>query len=80
MCGFLFCFHKKDLNFSKRDFLNSLEALNHRGPDSSGYEEFDINNNTLRFGHKRLIINELSDLGAQPIISKSGRYILIFNG
>ena len=80
MCGFLFCFNKNDLNLSKSEFLSSLDNINHRGPDSSGYYEFIHNDYILRFGHKRLAINELSINGSQPIESISGRFILLFNG
>jgi len=80
MCGFLFCFHKNELNFTRDDFINSLEFINHRGPDSSGYLDYTYNEHILRFGHKRLAINDLSENGNQPILSVSGRFVLIFNG
>ena len=51
-------------------------ALNHRGPDSSGfYAEGNI-----ALGHFRLSIIDLADRSAQPMRSSCGRYILIFNG
>ena len=54
------------------------DRLHSRGPDSNGYwvdEEKGI-----AFSHRRLAIQDLSRNGNQPFISKSGRYVIIFNG
>ena len=54
------------------------DRLHSRGPDSTGYwvdEEKGI-----AFSHRRLAIQDLSRNGNQPFISKSGRYVIIFNG
>ena len=80
MCGFLFCLHKSDLNFDKNTFINCLDNINHRGPDSTGYKQLNIYSNVLKFGHKRLSINDLSKNGSQPIESFTKRFLLIFNG
>ena len=53
-------------------------ALDHRGPDSNGIWH-DINRGVL-LSHNRLAINDLSPLGAQPMHSSSGRYVIAFNG
>jgi len=49
-----------------------------RGPDAGGYwlEE----NDQVVFGHRRLSILDLSENGAQPMHSLSGRYVIIYNG
>lgn len=43
------------------------EQLNHRGPDSSGLELFNLDNANVGLGHKRLSIIEVSPLGHQPM-------------
>ena len=55
-----------------------LSILAHRGPDSSGHVFVEKNNVFL--GHTRLAIQDLSESGAQPMTSASGRFIVSFNG
>jgi asparagine synthase (glutamine-hydrolysing) len=53
-------------------------ALAHRGPDAEGTwvdEHLGIS-----LGHRRLSIVDLSSAGSQPMISRSGRYVIAFNG
>jgi asparagine synthase (glutamine-hydrolysing) len=52
-------------------------ALAHRGPDASGHL---APTPTLTFGHRRLSIIDLSPAGAQPMVSASGRFTIVFNG
>lgn len=53
-------------------------CLKHRGPDAAGtWEDTDAG---VVLGHRRLSIVELSPLGAQPMMSSSGRFVLSFNG
>lgn len=52
------------------------DAIAHRGPDSDGYWVEGV----VAFGHRRLAIIDLSELGAQPMPSPTGRYMMIFNG
>lgn len=53
-------------------------ALNHRGPDSHGI--WDSHDRSLALGHARLAIVDLSEQGRQPMASRSGRYMVVFNG
>lgn len=53
-------------------------ALNHRGPDSRGV--WALQDGSLALGHARLAIVDLSEQGHQPMASRSGRYMVVFNG
>jgi asparagine synthase (glutamine-hydrolysing) len=54
------------------------DTLVHRGPDASGYHfEETIG---VGFAHRRLSIVDLSPAGHQPMVSASGRFVIIFNG
>ena len=53
-------------------------ALDHRGPDDMG--TWIDSQASLAFGHRRLSILDLSDAGHQPMHSKNGHLILVFNG
>ncbi len=53
-------------------------TLRHRGPDDAGHW---VDASTgVAFGFRRLAILDLSPLGHQPMVSESGRYVVVFNG
>ena len=54
------------------------QSLAHRGPDSHGtWTDLSLG---VGLAHSRLAVLDLSELGAQPMTSPSGRYTLAFNG
>src|SRR5688500_11908789 len=54
------------------------DTLTHRGPDATGF--WSDPSAGLVIGHRRLAIIDLSPSGEQPMMSASGRYVIIFNG
>ena len=76
MCGIAgFCNFRGDRN---ANIEKMKERMIHRGPDAGGsYHSEDGN---ISLGHRRLSIIDLSENGSQPMVSHSGRYVIVFNG
>ena len=53
-------------------------AIQHRGPNARG--TWCDPAARIAFGHRRLSIIDLSPTGAQPMVSPSGRYVIVYNG
>lgn len=81
MCGISgFIQYNTNLNrISLENIIGKMiRTLIHRGPDDEGVwadEKFGI-----ALGHRRLSIIDLSEQGRQPMISATGRYVIVFNG
>ncbi|MBS1609317.1 MAG: asparagine synthase (glutamine-hydrolyzing) [Bacteroidetes bacterium] len=77
MCG-IAGFLSKRLTESNLSVATS--SLQHRGPDGEG---FFFQSNTVwntGLGHRRLAIIDLTTAADQPMHSRCGRYIMVFNG
>ena len=80
MCGLTGFLQYK--SFNKETALSISKEMSdqiiHRGPDDSGiWVDADVG---IALAHRRLSIVDLSPAGHQPMESKSGRYVLVFNG
>ena len=81
MCGFVGVWDLKHRYNPEtlREFVTQVcEALRWRGPDDGGMWSDDESGIVL--GHRRLSILDLSPGGHQPMVSASGRYVIIYNG
>lgn len=81
MCGFVGFFSPSNIegkDSSIQIIKKMSETLVHRGPDS--YGTWQSSNNELVFGFRRLAIQDTSVNGNQPMHSKSGQYVIVFNG
>jgi asparagine synthase (glutamine-hydrolysing) len=78
MCGFAGYF-SASVPFHATELLKQMgDTIAHRGPDDSG--TWHDNEAGLGFTHRRLSIIDLSAAGHQPMLSASGRYVIVFNG
>jgi len=74
MCGMVgYC----SKTWKSIDSLHRLSsAIANRGPDDNGYWFSD----EVGFAHRRLSILDLSAAGHQPMITRDGRFCIVFNG
>ena len=76
MCGIAgFCNFKGDW---QKNIERMCDKMYHRGPDASGVWASDDHRVVL--GHRRLAVVDLSPAGAQPMVSRDGRYVIAYNG
>ena len=81
MCGFvgfLGDFSGNVLHGDLTVLQRMADTIKTRGPDDCGYwadSEFRIG-----LGHRRLSIVDLSPAGHQPMVSDTGRYVMVYNG
>ncbi|OPY15548.1 MAG: Asparagine synthetase (glutamine-hydrolyzing) 1 [Syntrophus sp. PtaB.Bin001] len=80
MCGIAGFFNPRGFSSDSASTMiqRMADRLAHRGPDDTG--EWVDGEAGIALGHRRLSILDLSLAGHQPMISKSGSFVLIFNG
>lgn len=78
MCGIagFTQFHKQVAESSTALLEKMGAAITHRGPDAGGI----YSDESVGLCHRRLSIIDLSEAGAQPMYSRSGRYVTVYNG
>lgn len=76
MCGIsMICTSACNMDLQK--YIDKMiEIQKHRGPDSQG----SYVDGNVALGHDRLSVQDPSDAGKQPMRSRDGRYIIVFNG
>ncbi|WP_430456088.1 asparagine synthase (glutamine-hydrolyzing) [Rheinheimera sp.] len=79
MCGFAGFFSRQQWPHSSETILQQMtDAIAHRGPDDAGLWWQPASG--VGLAHRRLAIVDLSAAGHQPMLSPSGRYVLVYNG
>ncbi|MFI3175891.1 MAG: asparagine synthase (glutamine-hydrolyzing) [Eubacteriales bacterium] len=68
--------------YGQMDPIKNIQAMNEamvrRGPDAGGY--YIEESMKVALGHRRLSILDLSEQGAQPMMSQDERYVMVYNG
>jgi asparagine synthase (glutamine-hydrolysing) len=80
MCGIagIYAYHYAANQVDRAELLRIRDHMARRGPDSSG--EWYSSDERVGLGHRRLTIIDLSDRGAQPMVSADGKLVISFNG
>ena len=76
MCGILGVFNLSGETFGLSALKNMADVIAHRGPDGDGYYCYE----NIALAHRRLAILDVSANGAQPMSSKDGVWVVVFNG
>jgi asparagine synthase (glutamine-hydrolysing) len=76
VCGIAGIVHLDGAPASEDALRAMTRAIAHRGPDGDGHWL----DGPVALGHRRLSIIDLSEAGAQPMVTQDGRYILTYNG
>ena len=75
MCGNSGCWGEPLPDATLRSITRVLAP---RGPDAEGV--WSGGRHEPQVGHRRLSIIDVSDAGRQPMVSRSGRFVLVYNG
>jgi asparagine synthase (glutamine-hydrolysing) len=76
VCGIAGIFNINGKPVADKHIRQMTSALAHRGPDG---EDVFVNEN-MALGHRRLAILDTSPKACQPMPSKNGEWIIVFNG
>ena len=76
MCGIVGVYNLDNKPFALTNLKVMASSMAHRGPDGEGYYVKDY----IALGHKRLAIIDTSSKGLQPMTSKDGKWVVVFNG
>ncbi|HEY6454398.1 MAG TPA: asparagine synthase (glutamine-hydrolyzing) [Steroidobacteraceae bacterium] len=79
VCGFIDLRGDSNSPENRATLSAMIAQLRHRGPNDSGSWVDDARSG-VSLGHTRLSILDLSYEGHQPMVSASGRYVIVFNG
>lgn len=75
MCG-ITGYYSENKKIDLEDLKKMTSAISHRGPDAEGY----FTDKFTGLGHKRLSILDLSQDANQPMYSKCGKFVIVYNG
>lgn len=78
ICGFIETDGNAHTEAMKHTAERMADTLRHRGPDDQGAWVDAASG--IALAHRRLSILDLSPEGHQPMVSASGRFIIVFNG
>src|SRR5262249_31867394 len=80
MCGIagIYAYHYAANSIDHAELRKIRDHMAARGPDGfGGWDSFD---ERVGFAHRRLTIIDLSESGAQPMVSADGKLVITFNG
>ena len=78
MCGITGIINLNKTAVDKKLLKEMNDIIHYRGPDDEGFYYDD--NNGIGFGHRRLSILDLSELGHQPMCNDDSSNWIVFNG
>lgn len=76
MCGIAGIFNLNGRTVAEKQIKLMTRALAHRGPDG---EDVFVDEN-MALGHRRLAILDITPNGCQPMPSRNGEWVIVFNG
>ena len=76
MCGFVSYVRLDGAPVDHELIERMTELVSHRGPDDVGY----FFEKRIGLGFRRLSILDLAQSGHQPMVSRDGRHVIVFNG
>jgi asparagine synthase (glutamine-hydrolysing) len=80
MCGIvgIYAYHYAANSVERSELERIRDHMAARGPDGAG--EWYSSDQRIALGHRRLAILDLSERGAQPMVSQDGSLVVTFNG